>query len=47
MVFLAAGHPPVPEPKLTWVCGPEPRNVPGPSPRTNGKLMVRLPSGTR
>ena len=36
--FLAAGRGPVPGPKLTLVCAPEPRNVPGHEPRTNGKL---------
>ena len=36
--FLAAGPSPVPGTKLTSVCAPEPRNVPGCEPRTNGKL---------
>ena len=45
--FLAAGHGPFPGHKLTSVCAPEPRNVPGPESWTYGKLSrpakVRVP----
>ena len=38
---------PVPGKKLAWVCGAEPRDVPGCKPWTNGKLSriakVRVP----
>ena len=40
---LGGGCRPVFGPGLTWIRGPEPHNVLGPSPWANGQLMVCLP----